>query len=684
MSVPRPANSSAGLSRLLRPKSVAAIGGAWAANVVRQCQKMNFSGDIWPVNPARESVCGIPCFQKIADLPAPPDAAFVGVNRKASVQTARELAAIGCGGAIFFAAGFAEAEDDQLQRELAEAAGDMPMLGPNCYGIVNYLDSVPLWPDQHGGKKTERGVAVVSQSSNIANNITMHRRGLPLAYVACVGNQARVGFSEIGAALLEDPRVTALGFYMEGVDHPESFANLARMAREKNKPVAVLQVGKTAESRAAALSHTASLSGGDAPSRAFFRRIGIPTVNTVPELTEALKLFHIHGALAGNAICSISCSGGEAALMADRVGARALRFAPLSPSSRKKISAALDDVAPARNPLDYHTFIWGNEAKLTETFSAMMENNFDLSLLVLDFPRPDRCESQEWDAVVRACEASCAKTGARAAIVSTLPENIAEERAEDLTRRGIAPLAGFEEALAATEAAAFFGASGEFITPKIIPPRDLPLFTLNEAEAKRRLAEFGVSIPEGIAADSPAAVGEAARKLGAPLAVKVLGVAHKTEAGAVALNVLNPEDAESFAQKTGKGPWLVERMIADGVAELLLGISRDAVFGLTLTIGAGGVLTELLKDSATLLLPTDEKEIRGALAGLRCAPLLTGFRGRPAADVDAVVECAMQLGKFAEAHMELLEEVDINPLIALPKGAAAADALIRIRQEDAK
>ena len=125
-------------------------------------------------------------------------------------------------------------------------------------------------------------------------------------------------------------------------------------------------------------------------------------------------------------------------------------------------------------------------------------------------------------------------------------------------------------------------------------------------------------------------------------------------------------------------------MIADGVAELLLGVSRDAVFGLTLTIGAGGVLTELLKDSATLLLPTDEKEIRGALAGLRCAPLLTGFRGRPAADVDAVVECAMQLGKFAEAHMDLLEEVDINPLIALPKGAAAADALIRIRQEDAK
>ena len=194
---------------------------------------MNFPGEIWPVNPGRESVCGVPCFGKISDLPGAPDAAFSGVNRKASVRVARELAEAGCGGAVFFAAGFAEARDDGLQRELAEAAGAMPFLGPNCYGLVNYLDGAPLWPDQHGGRKVERGVAVVSQSSNIANNITMGRRGLPLAYVVCAGNQARVGVSQIGAALLEDPRVTALGFYLEGVDHPEAFAALSKLARER-------------------------------------------------------------------------------------------------------------------------------------------------------------------------------------------------------------------------------------------------------------------------------------------------------------------------------------------------------------------------------------------------------------------------------------------------------------------
>ena len=679
--------SRANLSRLLRPKSVAAVGGDWAANVVQQCRKMNFPGPVWPVNPKRESVCGIPCVEKISDLPAAPDAAFVGVNRELSVDAARQLRDIGCGGAVFFAAGFAEADDasdnarKQLQRELVDAAGEMPLLGPNCYGVLNYLDGVPLWPDQHGGKKIDRGVAVVSQSSNIANNITMHRRGLPLAYVVCAGNQAQTGASDIGMALLDDSRVTALGFYMEGMDNPQSFAELAERAREKNKPMAVLRAGKTQAARAAALSHTASLSGGDAAARAFFHRIGIPLVHSVPELLEALKLFHLHGALPGNRVCSVSCSGGEAALMADHMRGRELQFGLMSESSRAKIRKALDNVSPARNPLDYHTFIWGNEAKLREVFSAMMENNFDLSMLVLDFPRADRCEAKEWDAVLRACESASTQTGARAAIVSTLPENIPEERADDLMRRGIVPLMGFDEALAAAEAAARFGMAKKFIPPKIVPPRDLPLTTLDEAAAKKLLNEFGVPVPPGAVCDSPEKVRQAAEKLGAPLAVKVLGVAHKTECGAVALNVSSPAEAESFAEKSGEGPWLVERMIVGGVAELLLGVSRDPVFGLALTVGAGGVMTELLADSATMLLPTNAEEIRAALEGLRCAPLLTGFRGRPAADIDAAVECALKLSAFAEVNADLLEEVDINPLIASANGATAADALIRIRKE---
>ncbi len=184
------------LSRLLRPRSIALLGGGWAVNVAAQLKKSGYTGAIWPVNPKRADILGIPCFPSLADLPGTPDAAFVGVNREASVDVIAALAAIGAGGATCFASGFAESEAEgtggaDLQGRLVAAAGDMPILGPNCYGFLNYLDNVTLWPDQHGGVPVASGVAIVGQSSNVAINITMQARGLPLAYMLTAGNQAQ-------------------------------------------------------------------------------------------------------------------------------------------------------------------------------------------------------------------------------------------------------------------------------------------------------------------------------------------------------------------------------------------------------------------------------------------------------------------------------------------------------------
>ena len=166
---------------------------------------MGFGGDIWPVHPTRDEVHGRRCFRSVAELPEAPDAAFIGVNRNLTIDIVRALAARGAGGAICYASGFREAEDGAaLEDALIEAAGDMPILGPNCYGVINYLDGALLWPDQHGGARVESGVAIVTQSSNIAINMTMQRRGLPIAYVATAGNQAQTGLSEIAHALLED------------------------------------------------------------------------------------------------------------------------------------------------------------------------------------------------------------------------------------------------------------------------------------------------------------------------------------------------------------------------------------------------------------------------------------------------------------------------------------------------
>ncbi|MCY3840021.1 MAG: CoA-binding protein, partial [Gammaproteobacteria bacterium] len=255
------------LARLLRPRTIAVIGGKPAARVVEQCDRMGFDGTIWPVHRNRDHVAGRAVFRSVADLPEAPDAAFVGVNRHATVDAVADLAAYGSGGAICYASGFLEADDGaRLQRELVEAASGMPVIGPNCYGAINFLDGVPLWPDQHGGRRLDpsaRGVAIVTQSSNIAISITMQRRGLPLAYVVTAGNQAQLGVAELAAALLDDDRVSAIGLHVEGFESVPAYEDLARHARRRRVAVVVMKVGRSTRGSAAALTHTASIAGSD-------------------------------------------------------------------------------------------------------------------------------------------------------------------------------------------------------------------------------------------------------------------------------------------------------------------------------------------------------------------------------------------------------------------------------------
>ncbi|HEY9537492.1 MAG TPA: CoA-binding protein, partial [Kiloniellaceae bacterium] len=455
------------LERLLRPKTIAVFGGGPAAAVVAQCDRLGFAGEIWPVHPSKAEVGGRRAYRSVADLPGAPDAAFVAVNRHLTIEVVRALAAAGAGGAVCYASGFREAEGedaegDGLQAELIEAAGAMPILGPNCYGMINYGDGALLWPDQHGGRRLpdgQRGVAIVTQSSNIAINMTMQRRGLPLAYVVTAGNQAQTGLSEIALGLLDDPQVTALGLHIEGFDSLRALEALAAKARALRKPVIAMKVGRSAEARAATLSHTASLAGSDAAADAFLKRLGIARLDSVPAFLEALKLLHTLGPLDGFAISSMSCSGGEASVMADAAEGRRVTYRALTAGQARAVKATLGPLVTVANPLDYHTFIWANEPAMTATFAAMVAAGFDLNLLVLDFPRADRCSDADWWPTVRAFEAALKTNGARGAIVASLPENLSEGHAADLLARGIAPLCGIDDALAAAEAAASIGAA---------------------------------------------------------------------------------------------------------------------------------------------------------------------------------------------------------------------------------
>ncbi|MBB3659404.1 acetyl-CoA synthetase [Rhizobium sp. BK650] len=679
------------LDRLFRPQTIAVFGGREARRVIEQCDRMGFAGELWPVHPTLDEVLGRRCYKSVSDLPSPPDAAFVGVNRILTVEIVRSLSAAGAGGAVCYASGFSEAvaelaDGNDLQKALVGAAGDMPILGPNCYGFINGLDGALLWPDQHGMKRVERGVAILTQSSNIALNLTMQTRGLPIAYVVTSGNQAQTSLCDVACGLLADPRVTALGLHVEGFGDKAALERLAATARQTKKPVVVLKVGKSEQARQATLSHTASLAGGDAVADAVLARLGIGRVETLPELLETLKLLHVAGPLGGASISSMSCSGGEASLMADAAVGHAVTFADLEPKQLPRLRTILGDMVTLSNPLDYHTFVWGDLARQTEAFTAMFEGSYDLNLIVLDFPRGDRCEAGDWVTTADAVAAAASATGALAGILATLPENMPEAVANRLIAEGVVPFCGIDETLIAAEVAAGIGDSWR-------KPPSLPLLnvvsvqgaieTLTEADAKTELDIAGLRIPKGRVASSPLQAADCAERLGFPVVLKALGVAHKTDAGAVALNLKDAKAVSDAASKmAATDGFLVEQMIDRPVAELIVGASRDPVFGLSLTLGAGGIFVELLQDSVILPLPTTRSEISEAISRLRIAKLIEGYRGRPRGDIEATVTAVARAADYVVMNAARLEELDINPLMVLPEGhgVAAVDALIRRRR----
>ncbi|RWB24150.1 MAG: CoA-binding protein [Mesorhizobium sp.] len=681
------------LERLLRPRTIAVFGGAQAAAVVAQSIKMGFAGEIWPVHPTKEEVAGRKAYRSVADLPAAPDAAFVGVNRHLTIEVVKALAERGAGGAVCFAAGFLETEaydedGERLQAELVAAAGQMPIIGPNCYGLINYADGALLWPDQHGGIRLAeggRGVAIITQSSNIAINMTMQKRGLPIAFLMTAGNQAQTGLSEMALGLIEDDRVTSLGLHIEAFDSVAGFERLAARARELKKPIIAMKVGRSEQARQATVSHTASLAGSDAASGAFLKRLGIARVDSIPAFIEALKLLHVTGPLPGYRLSSMSCSGGEASVMADSAEGRWVNFPALTDTHRAHVKSTLGPLVSVANPLDYHTFIWNNEPAMTATFTAMVSGGFDLNMLVLDFPRPDRCSDTDWWTTLRAFESALKTNKAQGAIVSSLPENLPEEYTAGLMARGMVPLFGISEAMDAAHAAAFIGwawrepqaepidtsASGALASDHVTP---------DEAEAKARLIEAGLPVPRGECAGNAVEAVISSMALGFPVALKALGVTHKSELGAVRLNLRDAESVSTAAHDLyalGTGLY-VERMVRDGVAELLVGFTRDPMFGAVMTLGTGGVLVELLRDSVTLMLPATRDDIEAALRGLKLFPLLEGYRGRPRADVAAAIDAISGIAAFVQENAGEIEELDINPLIvcAEGKGAWIADALL--------
>ena len=681
--------SRTNLSRLISPKSIAVVGNRGANFAIRESKKLGYNHKIWAIHPTLDFLEGIKCYKDIKDLPEAPDATFIAVNAESAIAIVADLKSIGGGGAVLYASGFGELGEKGIKRNqrLEEAADGMPLIGPNCYGFINSLDGVALWPDVHGCEPVLSGVAIITQSGNIGLNITMQSIGLPIAYMFTLGNQTNTNIADIINAMLDDNRVNAIGLHIEGISDIKSFDVAARRALDKKIPIVAIKSGRTDVSAKIALSHTSSMTGLDQLFNVFFERLGIARVDTVPEFLETLKLLSILGTIDHNGVASMSCSGGEAGMMADLIDGLDITFPSLDDLHKDRVKLALNDFVEVDNPLDYHTFIWGDRKRTSKCFKQMISGNFAATMLLLDWPRTQESEQKDWDLTLLALSDAISGTREKTIVLASIADCMPKRIIKECQKYGIAPMIGLDICLKALNHSyriglAFQKSSMQSIEILRSLSHPSKISTLTEFEGKKLLKKYGIPVPDGKIISSTSEALMAAEKIHYPITLKVSDVelAHKTELGAVMLNINNPLALEKACQDLFKigSSLLIEKMVQDSVAELIVGVGLDPIFGKYIIIGSGGILVELFKESIPLLFPVNREDVSLALSKLKVFPLINGYRGNPQGDVEMIIDCVMATVKLVSEND--IDELDINPLLVLKRGSGviAVDTLIKL------
>ncbi|CUJ82845.1 acetyl coenzyme A synthetase (ADP forming), alpha domain [Ruegeria denitrificans] len=685
------------LERLLKPRHIAFIGGRDATIAVREARRRGFHGQMWAVNPKRADLDGVTCVPRIANLPEPPDAVYLAIPAAGVTDALRELEQMGAGGVVCFSAGFKETGDTQSERDLIEAAGDLALIGPNCYGMINYIDNAALWSFEHGGWSPGYGAAIVTQSGMFSSDITMSARSLPMAYMVSAGNQAVLGIEEFLDTFAEDPAVRAIGLHIEGLRDIAAFERAALKALDQGVPVVALKTGSSSIGATLTFSHTGSLSGSNELYQALFDRIGVISVTSPSQFLESLKYFCVAGPPKGARIAGFTCSGGGATMLADHAEKIGLNFPTIGPDGQNTLTSLLPDIATVSNPLDYTTPIWGHGEKTYPVFAtAISALHADLAVLVQDYPAEGLDASKIYYQNDAAAFAQAAQEhSVPAAICSTLPENLDRGTRRHLIELGVAPMQGIHETLNAMRDAIWWSETRArtrvdrlaALRPGATIPNPM---VLTEDKGKSWLRQMAVAVPNGHVCNAAEAAG-VAQDIGYPVALKMMSpsLPHKTEAGAVALGIKDAEGLSSaikamtatvaaYDRAAVTDRFLIEVMSPKPLAELIVTLRADPQFGPSLVIGSGGVLTELVRDARTVLLPASKDEIERALCSLRVARLLEGYRGSRQADIPRIADALHRLcTEFLKARGEVAE-IEINPMFVYPDHIVAVDALIQV------
>ena len=681
------------LSRLLHPRTIAVVGatdreGSYAGETLLNLRRLGYAGRVWGVNPGRDSAHGVPCFASLGDLPSPPDAVVVAIPAAGVAAVVDQAGALGCGGAVVYGAGFGEvAAGRELERALADAAlhHQLPVCGPNGNGIVALHDRAALWGDAL--RPLEPGaVALVSQSGNVAVNTLATRRGLRLHTVVSCGNSVGVDPADWVAALAAEERVGSIALYLEDDCDGARLCEALAICAERGVGVAVLKVGTSAAGAVAAAAHTGAVAGDQRVFRALVEEAGAAWAEDVHELLELAKVLAVPGShpLGDGGLAVLTCSGGDSALAADECERIGLRLPALEPATAERLRELLPDAATVGNPLDYTALIWGEVETLRDIIAATgADPGIDQLLVLYDQPAGiDGAPDASWAAVREGILAGAAASRVPVSVASTLPELLDDDAAARFAAAGVPPVAGLRTGLAC--AAALRKRPGDAHRLRAIGGTARSVRHgradgwLAEHEAKQLLRAARLPVVDGrlVAGEDDAAA--ALAELGGPVAVKLSAptLRHKTEAGALVLDVRGEEDLRAAHRRlaelaTDGAAVLVERMAPPG-AELLVAARLEGVVP-NLVIAAGGLWTEVLGDAAVVPLPADPDRVEAAIRSLRAAPLFTGGRGRPELDVAAAARLAASVGELLlGADLALVE---LNPVLVHERGVTVVDAL---------
>ena len=672
------------LKKLFRPKSLAIIGGYWADFVYDGNKTIGYKGKVWHINPSRKSTKRKKYYKNIKDLPEIPDCVYLAVSRDQTVKLIKDISNMGVGGTVCLASRFSELnskEGKDKTNELIKNSGKMPFLGPNCYGFINYLDKISVWSDQVSGKPTKKGVAIICQSGTIGNTISFNNRSLPIGYIISLGNQSKITIEDAISYALDDNRVTAIGIYAESFTNTAKLIKVFKKSKLKNIPIAIVKVGRSKIASKTILTHTGSLSGKEDIYDSLFQRMGVAKCNTLGELCEILKLFHTHGVLKNDQISIMGPSGGDMAMIGDVAESLSLKFGKIPPKIKNDLKKVNHPSVIISNPFDLQTYNWNDPENLEKTFKLIFKTNFALNALMLDLPNIEDCDTEEWDAIVDKFIKS-SKIKKNGAIISSLSDTLPKYLREKCLKYNVVPLQGMSESLLAISNAIKIGKVwknfADIKIPEEIPNLKKKIKTYSEYESKLILKKNKIPIPKSLVTNKKNILRDS-KKIGFPLVAKINSntVFHKTEIGGVVTNINSEKELK---KKTNKftGNILIEKMITDNVFEMIIGIKNDNEFGPTIILGAGGIYTELFKDTTTLLLPLTKRMIVEEIKKLKFSKILFGFRGKNSGDLDALVSSILKIAKFAENNYDKISEVDINTLIVCKKGKGvfAVDALI--------